>query len=480
MRTLIRASQLHPDVSGLVSGYTAPLYPNYNDILAGSGISTYISGRSLVVGLQNNTSVSDINGLSGSIQLRGFNGVNISKTGNNIDFNLTGLGTVGTLNGLSGNLNIQGSGMADVWPLNYNTIVVKVDPISGLDPVSVFTSGNQTIISIASGNAMTSLNGVAGDAIIYGEHGISVSTSGEGIYISAYEAAHSGVHGINDIRGKNIILSGDESIRVLNDESNGEILINYIGSGWGDNYLLLNISGKKNINWIGDLNFFDGDNRVFSQGYFNGFIQNELCATLNGYKSYLYKCSNTATINANESIVSGISGTTLINPHLTQGTYLNNHSFMVGTPNINTFYNTSLYTAKISGFEVSNFNPLKLMKIPKTTQDFINISTGSVLMGHIDYVAAAYHITDFFASSNIRNNGMYGRKYFTVQRTNQLQVNVRDEADLFGGFDKYNILLSGGTNDGRLYLIASGFSGHNTFFMANVQYTQFSLNLIDE
>jgi hypothetical protein len=119
------------------------------------------------------------------------------------------------------------------------------------------------------------------------------------------------------------------------------------------------------------------------------------------------------------------------------------------------------------------------MKIPKSKRDGIFIQTGSVLIGHIDYVAAAYHITDFYASSNVVNNGMYGRKYFTIQRTNNVIINVRDEADLFGGSDRYNIVLSG-ANDANLYLLASGYSGHNVFFMANVQYTQFSLNLLDE
>lgn len=480
MRTLIRASQLHPDLSGLITGYTNPLYPNYNDILAGSGIYTYVSGKSLVVELESQTNVSKLNGLSGDINLRGFNGIKISKTGQDIDFDITGIGTVGTLQGLSGNLNFQPSGIVDIWPLNYNTIAVEVKPFSGLSPISVFESGGKNIISLESGNNVTTLNNIYDSVDLLGEHGISLRTTGQNIYISAYDAAHSGVHSINQIKGTDIVLSGGKDISIVDDSANGTVTFDYNGSGWGDGYLLLNISGKKNINWIGDLNFFNGDNRVFAQGYQNGFIENEICATLNGYKSYLVKCSNTAAINPNDSITSGISGTTLINAHLSQGVYQNNHSFMIGTPNINTFYNSSLFTAKISGFGTPNFNPLKLMKIPKTDQNYIHIATGSVLIGHIDYVAAAYHITDFAASSNVVENGMYGRKYFTVQETNNLQVNIRDEADLFGGIQDYNILLSGGVNDGRLYLIASGFSGHNTFFMANVQYTQFSLNLLDE
>jgi len=479
MRTLIRASQLHPDVSGLVTEYTSPLYPNYNDIIGGSGIMAYASGDSLVIGLRDGTSVSSINNLSGKINFLGSNGIRIFQSGSGIHFNITGLGSVGTLNNLSGNVNIQGSGIADVWPLNANTIVVNVPQITGTDAVSVFHSGGKIYVSTTFDSNIGSLNGLGGNVNIIGEHGASVRITGQSIYINTFEAAHSGVHGINNIKGTNISLTGGKDINVSNSSPLSRITLNYVGSGWGDDYILSNLSGKKNINWIGDLNFFDGDNRVFSQGFQNGFVENDQSAVINGLKSTFLRCRDITAINAHDAFISGVSGTTLINPYIHNNIYQNNNSFMVGTPNINTFYNTSLFTAKVTGFDVINFNPIKLMKIPKSTQDSIFVATGSVLIGHLDYVAAAYHITDFYASSNIVENGMYGRKYFTIQRTNNLLINVRDQADLFGGSDNYNITLSG-ANNGRLYLVASGFSGHNVFFMGNIQYTQFSLNLMDE
>ena len=479
MRTLIRASQLHPDVSGLITGYTSKLYPNYTDIISASGLSSYKSGDFLVLGLKNGSSVSSINNLEGKLSIYGLNGLNVTQSGSGIYLNVTGLGTVGTLNGLSGNINLQASGIADVWAINSNTIAVKVPEITGINAVSVFHSGGKIYITTSSDSNVGTVNGLGQNVNIYGEHGSSIRVTGQSIYINSYDAAHSGVNSINGLKGAPIALTGSRDILITNNDLLKKITVNYIGSGWGDDYLLSNLSGKKNINWIGDLNFFDGDNKVFVQGTQNGFIENEQCGVLNGVKSTFLRCQDVAAINPHDSFISGISGTTLINPYFHNHIYQNNNSFMIGTPNINTFFNHSLFVAKISGFNVSNYNPIKLMKIPKSTQDSIFVATGSVLMGHLDYVAAAYHITDFYASSNVAENGMYGRKYFTIQRTNNLLINVRDQADLFGGSDKYNIILSG-ANNGRLYLVASGFSGHNVFFMGNMQYTQFSLNLIDE
>lgn len=479
MRTLIRASQLHPDVSGLVTGYTSKLYPNYNDILTVSGLSSYKSGDSLVVSLKDGSAVSSINNLNGKLNIYGLNGLNVTQSGSGIYLNVTGLGTVGTLNGLSGNINLQASGIADVWAINSNTIAVKVPEITGINAVSVFHSGGKIYITTSSESNVGTVNGLGQNVNIYGEHGSSIRVTGQSIYINSYDAAHSGVNSINGLKGAPIALTGSRDILVTNNDLLKKITVNYIGSGWGDDYLLSNLSGKKNINWIGDLNFFDGDNKVFVQGFQNGFIENEQCGVLNGIKSTFLRCQDVAAINPHDTFISGISGTTLINPYFHNHIYQNNNSFMVGTPNINTFFNSSLFVAKISGYNAPNFQPIKLMKIPRSAQDSIFIATGSVLIGHIDYVAAAYHITDFYASSDITQNGMYGRKYFTVQRTNNVFIRLRDQADLFGGSDKYNMMISGADN-GRLYLVASGFSGHNVFFMANMQYTQFSLNLIDE
>lgn len=479
MRTLIRASQLHPDISGLITGYTSKLYPNYNDILATSGLSSYKSGDSLVLTLKDGSAVSSINNLSGKLNIYGQNGLRVFQSGSGIYLSMTGLGTVGTLNGLSGNINLQGSGIADIWPINSNTIAVNVPEMVGINAVSVFHSGGKIYISTTSDSNIGTINGLGQNVNIYGEHGASIRVTGQSIYVNTYNAAHSGVNSLNGMNGSPIAITGSRDIIVSNNDVLKRININYVGSGWGDDYFLSNLSGKKNINWIGDLNFFDGDNKVFVQGYQNGFIENEQCGVLNGVKSTFLRCQDIAAINSHDAFISGISGTTLINPYIHNHIYQNNNSFMVGTPNINTFFNHSLFVAKITGFNSSNFNPIKVMKIPKSSQDSIFVATGSVLIGHLDYVAAAYHITDFYASSNIAENGMYGRKYFTIQRTNNLLINVRDQADLFGGSDRYNIILSG-ANNGRLYLVASGFSGHNVFFMGNMQYTQFSLNLIDE
>jgi hypothetical protein len=478
MRTLIRASQLHPDISGLISGYTSNLYPNYSDILAGSGMASYVSGKSLVLGLRDGASVSSINGISGKLNFFGRNGLRVFTSGNSgVYFDLTGFGAISTLNGLSGSVNIQGSGIADVYPINNNTIRVNVPELSGIDGVNVFHSGGKIYIGQSSDpNEIT----IGGQNIeIYGEHGASVRITGGAVYIGAFQAAHSGVNSLNSIKNGNVELVPGKDIRITPNQSTKQIYVEYIGSGWGDDYFLTNISGKKNLNWIGEQNFFNGDSDVFSQGRQNGFIQNNKTAILNGSNNFIVRCEEVAALNPHRSYISGISGTTLVNANIDNNVYQNDYSFMVGTPNVNTFFNTSLMTAKVTGFNSVNFNPIKKMKIPKSKRDGIFIQTGSVLIGHIDYVAAAYHITDFYASSNVVNNGMYGRKYFTIQRTNNVIINVRDEADLFGGSDRYNIVLSG-ANDANLYLLASGYSGHNVFFMANVQYTQFSLNLLDE
>ena len=72
-----------------------------------------------------------------------------------------------------------------------------------------------------------------------------------------------------------------------------------------------------------------------------------------------------------------------------------------------------------------------------------------------------------------------------AQRATNLQVQVRDESDLFGGIDKYGIFLSGG-NDENLYLWASGYSGndpgdgldgvHDVIFIANLNFVNFGIS----
>jgi hypothetical protein len=131
------------------------------------------------------------------------------------------------------------------------------------------------------------------------------------------------------------------------------------------------------------------------------------------------------------------------------------------------------------GFGVTGFNPIKKMRVPKSNYDGIFVQTGSVIMGHIDYVAARYNIQDFYASYDVASDGIYGRKHFVVQRGTNLKIDIKDQADLFGGNDKYSIFLSG-ANDTKLYILASGFSGHDAVFMANLYYTQFNLTLTDD
>ena len=94
-------------------------------------------------------------------------------------------------------------------------------------------------------------------------------------------------------------------------------------------------------------------------------------------------------------------------------------------------------------------------------------------------------MTDFDASFDAKNFGIYGKKYFMAQRATNLQIDVKDESDLFGGTNKYNLFISGG-NDERLYVWASGYSGsdpgdgldgvHDVIFIANLNFVNFNIS----
>lgn len=479
MNTLIRASQLHPDVSGLVTNYTSPLYPNYNNIYATSGIVGIESGDSLVLTLRNgdNGVVNNINKVTGEINVTGISGIGTYFNNSTLYIFPSGIGTVGTLNQLSGNLTLRGSGTVQIWPLNTNSIVISGYSITGADGINTFVSGNVLRIK---GDSVTRLNSTSGQINLVGRNGVVIQPTGQNIFIDAGSAAFSGVNSINGMQGAPMFLLPGKDINVTNLTGQSVIILNYIGSGWGTNNT---ITGNIDVrsSFIGNNNYINDGIDTFVHGSNNFSTNNRNCTFLRASENVLENNRNLCLINTSGSFINDVSSSTIINGQFnTPTTFPHPYAFAVGTPSDNTFFNSLHMKALISGgFGVVNFNPIKKMKVPKTNYDGIFVQTGSVLIGHIDYVAARYNIQNFYASYDVASDGIYGRKYFTIQRGTNLRIDIKDQADLFGGSNKYNIILSGAF-DTRLYVLASGFSGHDTVFMANLYYTQFNLNLIDE
>lgn len=479
MKTLIRASQLHPDVSGLVAGYTSPLYPNYNNIYATSGLSAIQSGDSLVLTVQggNEGVLNNVNGITGSINITGFSGIGTYFQNSTLYIFPSGGGSVGTLNSLSGNVSLTGRGTVTVWPISSDLIAISGYTIVGEQGVQTYISGNNLRIRA---DAVYRINSTSGDINLVGRNGVSIIPTGQSIIIDAGQAAFSGVNAINGIQNGPLFLLPGKDLGIFNATGQKTIILDYIGSGWGSNNILTNVTDNR-TSFIGNANNIQADQDIFVHGSSNFTTGNKSSSLLRSSNNQLQACENACIVNSTGSSFFQIKGSTLINANNFHGsTYNHPYGFAVGTSSDNTFYNSIHMKALISGgFGVSGFNPIKKMRVPKSNYDGIFVQTGSVLMGHIDYVAARYNIQDFYASYDVASDGIYGRKHFVVQRGTNLKIDIKDQADLFGGNDKYSIFLSG-ANDTKLYILASGFSGHDAVFMANLYYTQFNLTLTDD
>lgn len=479
MNTLIRASQLHPDVSGLVTNYTSPLYPNYNNIYATSGLVSIESGDSLVLTLANGNKgvVNNISNVTGVINITGVSGIGTYFNNSTLYIFPSGIGTVGTLNQLSGNINLRGSGTVQVWPLNTNTIIISGYSITGGDGINTFISGD--ILRIK-GDSVTRLNSKSGQINLIGRNGITITPTGQDIYIDAGSAAFSGVNSLNGMKGSPLFLLPGKDIGITNLTGQNVIVLNYIGSGWGSNNSITGSSDPQ-ASFIGNSNYINGGIDTFINGYGNFSTNNKNSTLIRSSENVFENNQNLCLINTSGSFINNVHASTIVNGQFNAAsTFPHPYAFAVGTSSDNTFYNSLHMKALISGgFGIVNFNPIKKMKVPKTSYNGIFVQTGSVLIGHIDYVATKYNIQNFYASYDVASDGIYGRKHFVIQRGTNLKIDVKDQADLFGGSDKYNIILSG-ANDSNLYILASGYSGHDAIFMANLYYTQFNLTLIDE
>jgi len=475
MRTLIRSSQLHPEISGLIKTYSDPNYPNYSNIFGVSGINTIASGNVLFITPGTAGSyVTNVNGLTGNINFTGVSGVRAFSSGNNIVIGLTGALSVTTLNTLNGNITLVPKGLVDIWPLNSNQIAISGIQITGEGNVYSYYSGGLLRLRSTSVGA---INDKSGSLNILGIGGINVINTGQNIFIDGSFAAGSGLHSINGIGGVPLTLIAGTDIEIINQGFARSIFINYAGRGWGaDNYFY---DSGQNINWIGRFNIFDANTGMFVHGQSNVLENNQKCATLNTYNNRLRYSQNSTYINTYNSLFFENSGSTVINGTFSSGLFKHPYSFAVGTSSPNTFSASVHLKAVTSGKEI-----VKALKVPQSDYSGIFVPTGTVLVGHMDYVAARYDITAFSASFDVGEYGIYGRKYFVIQRGTNLQTYVRDQSDLFGGNDKYTIILSGGNE--CFYVLGSGYSGqsaedgldrvHDMIYMANLSFTNFNLS----
>jgi hypothetical protein len=470
MRTLIRASQLHPDISGLVINYTSGIYPAFSDISGVSGISAIVSGDYLFIAPDGNENVSEINNLTGSLFLTGESGVYVKLNGQNISIGYSGGAGAGTIR------NISGYGNVDVWPINSSTIAVSGISITGSNGIETVYNPFKTLLTVR-GVGLGKLNNSTGDISLIGRNGAQVSISGQSIFIDANQAAFSGVNSINGLQGNPVSVFGTSDININTNSGLNSIFVGYTGRGWCEDQLF---NGQNNyVNYIGNENIFTNNENCLIDGDENVIQQNTGIATLNSVNSNYLRNNFSTFINVTGSTFVDITGSTFINGITNSQKFRYPYSFGVGGSVENTF-STNLYMKSfLSGKQL-----MKPLKIPKTDYSGILMQTGSILFGEINYVAVRYDVTDFEASFDAKNFGIYGKKYFMAQRATNLQIDVKDESDLFGGTSKYNLFISGG-NDERLYLWGSGYSGtdpgdgldgvHDVIFIANVNFVNFNI-----
>lgn len=469
--TKIRAFQLHSDISGLVKLYGDNYYLPYTGVNAASGLAISKANGIVTLGLNyyNSGQVYTLNSLSGNVNLVAGLGIGIQKSGNSIIVAKSGDTDVLSLNTLTGNLSIFGTGMVDVWPYNASSIVISGKKILGSGIV-----GTQMINDIlyVSASAITGINGIGSEAIYLQASGDTfLQTSGNRIYIGS--SLRSGVPSINNLTGITGTLtigsSDNTQLTVQTLTGTQTILLSYVGKGWGQAETnIYNGSGNSNTYYIGKNNIFDNANNVFANSNSTEYENLDFISAINTQNSYIGSGRDLSVINSSGCIIEGVTGSTIVNAK--NSSLFNPYSFVAGFNMPNSYDANIGLTIKTSGLQV------RAMCIPKTNYSGILIPTGSMVVGHIDYMAVKYNITDFYASFPTDGNLIYGRKHFIIQRGTNLSTHIRDQADLFGGNDNYGIFLTTG-NNGAFYLLASGASGDQVMFNASVQYTQFVFDL---
>jgi len=471
MRTLIRASQLHPDVSGLVINYTSGIYPAFSNISGVSGISTIKSGSYLFITLDENENVSKINNLTGSLFLTGESGVYLKLNGQNITIGYSGGAGAGTVK------NISGYGNIDVWPANDSTFIISGISITGTNGIETYYNPYKTLLTVK-GAGIGTLNNITGNINLIGNNGTNITTSGQFIYINTAQAASSGVNSINTLRNGGVSLIAGTDIDINTVTGSKTIIVSYSGNGWGNSNV--NLGTNSDTNYIGNDNIFQDTTESFILGNSNHIDSGSAVYILGSQNSRYNLAANSTFINTTGSYLGSLTGSTVINGIINNSVLKHPYSFSVGGSVDNTFTNNFSMKAFLSGKEI-----MKPFVVPKTKYSGIYMSTGSILFGEINYVAVRYDVTNFEASFDAKDFGIYGKKNFMAQRATNLQVQVRDESDLFGGIDKYGIFLSGG-NDENLYLWASGYSGndpgdgldgvHDVIFIANLNFVNFGIS----
>jgi hypothetical protein len=473
MRTLIRASQIHPDISGTIIEYTSGRYPNYSSIGGVSGVSTSISGSSLLLSLSSYgiSNVSKLNSLSGNVLITGESGI-YARTNNQTIY----IGYSGGVGGSSA-ANVSGYGNVDVWPINSSTIAVSGISITGANGIETLYNPYKTLLTVR-GVGLGKLNNKTGDISLVGRNGAEVSVSGQSIYIDANQAAFSGVNSINGLKGNPVSVVGTLDININTNTGLNTIFVGYTGMGWGNDQLFAGTNTS--VNYIGNQNTFNKNAYSLINGNKNTLIENTGVSTLNSQSSQYFQNNNSTFINVTGGTFTNITGSTIINGMFGGDKFKYPYAVGMGGSVENTFSTNMHMKTFLSGKQI-----VKALKVPKTNYSGIFVQTGSVLFGEINYVAVRYDMTDFDASFDAKNYGIYGKKYFMVQRATNLQVEIKDESDLFGGNGKYNLFISGG-NDERLYLFASGYSGsdpgdgidgvHYVIFMASLNFVNFSIS----
>jgi len=472
MRTLIRASQLNSDVSGLVKQYADPLYPNYHTLSGVSGIkSTPGSNSTLYFSLQNFESgmVNGLNGLHGNVFVTGRSGIYTYSDGTGIYFSLTGGNFVNKLNTLTGSLTLSGAGTIDIWPYSPNIIAISGMSITGEKNIVSYVSGN--IIRL-SAQTVSKLNSVSGAVNLVGSGGANIIVNGQNIIIDATNAARSGVGAINNLRGDDITIAGAAlgNIDVYTNPYLNTISLSYIGSGFGQPaFIGSNVSSTY---FIGSNNtFYSPNNSIFANSINTVYSGNNQVTAINSSGCSINNNTECSVINSNISAVNNTTGATLINGNNINAGFNHPYSLGIGNSSNNSYFATINLKALVSGGQV-----LKAMKVAKTNYSGIKVPTGCALIGHIDYYAVKYSpVTDFLASFPNIEQTIYGRKYFIATRGTNLQTQIKDQADLFGGTDRYGVFIESG-NDASIYLYASGNSSESTIFHACVQYSQFALD----
>jgi hypothetical protein len=472
MRTLIRASQLHPDISGLIINSASGIIPKYSNISGVSGISTFKSGDYLLIFPEVKEDVKKLNNLTGSIYITGESGIYTRIVGQTIYVGNSGsAGSFGSFGLFSGYGNV------DVWPINSYTIGISGISITGSNGIETLYNPYKTLLTVR-GVGLGKLNNSTGNITLVGRNGAQVSVSGQSIYIDANQAAFSGVNSINNIKGAPVSMIGTSDININTIPELNTIYLGYTGIGWGKDELL--IGTNTDINYIGKENIFNENQSCLFDGDNNTAISNTGINTLNSRKSQYLQNNFSTFINNTGSTFINITGSTLVNGTFNSQTFKHPYSVALGGSVDNTFTTNMQMKAFLSGKQL-----MKTLKVPKTPYSGIFVQTGTILFGEINYVATRYDLTNFEASFDAKSFGIYGKKYFMAQRATNLEIDIKDESDLFGGTSKYNLFISGG-NDERLYIWGSGYSGtdpgdgldgvHDVIFIANINFTNFSMS----